>query len=118
MSKTAVQVDLVDQAEEKNTMRFVAVLNDGRLHSDEMYGFAREWGSRGDRTLYPFVLTDEDGDRETYLAEWGSDDESHVTLHFGPRTLLPGQLVTRVDVHEGQPEQSLYRIESITSMLD
>tara|TARA_R110000796_G_scaffold141407_5_gene257801 strand:- start:10548 stop:10799 length:252 start_codon:yes stop_codon:yes gene_type:complete len=83
-----------------------------------MYGYAQEWGSQGERTLYPFILTDEDGAKELYLAEWGSDDESHVTLRFALRPLQAGQLVDRTDIIDGQPLQSVYHIERILSLLD
>lgn len=118
MSKKAVRVELVDQADANNIMRFVAVLNEGWLFSEEMFGYAQEWGVEGDRTLYPFILTDEDGTKETYVAEWGAGDSSQVFVKFAPRALETGQGITRVDVIDGRVEESIYRIESIQSLLD
>lgn len=117
MSKQAVQIDLVHLAEEKETMRIIAILQKGRLHSSEMYGYVRDWTEAGLST-YPFILTDEGTDNMKYLAEWGYGDKSHITVNFADRPLKVGQEVIRTDTVSGKSENYAYHIVNITSLLN
>ncbi|KSQ21738.1 hypothetical protein APB26_32675 [Pseudomonas aeruginosa] len=124
MTKTAVQVDLLylekegEKGQENQTLRFQAVLLDGKLTSPEMYCHLYEWNSN--RQVYevqPGILTDEDGSCRQYLGEWGYGDKSDVTFEFLDRPLAVGQEITRTDRENGETHKYIYRITAITDLL-
>lgn len=120
MEKQAVRVDLVELEDSQSTMRFVGVLTAGKLASDEMFGFTREWSTEtGDYSLFPVVLASDNDAHTVYVAEWGSaGGDYNVEFRFVDRPLAVGQQIVRVDIVEGQPMESVYKIETIRSLLD
>lgn len=124
MTKTAVQVDLLylekegEKGQENQTLRFQAVLQDGKLASPEMYCHLYEWNnSRLTYEVQPGILTDEDGNYRQYLGEWGYGDKSDVTFEFLDRPLEVGQEITRTDRENGETHKYIYRITAITDLL-
>lgn len=114
-SNQPVQIDLEYTADRKSVMRLVALIGqDGRLWSDEMYGYAKERADEKERlTLYPFVLIDMTGEHRWFQAEWGNDDPTATLIDFKGRPLAVGHEVERVDTFQGQDERSVYSITSI-----
>jgi hypothetical protein len=118
MAKTAVAIDLVYADNERETFRVHAILRDGRLHSPEMYGHLREWSHDGALAIYPGILTDETGENLLYTGEWGHGDSSQVTFRFPNHPLSIGQEVIRTDTDSGVETAYVYRVVSITNLLD
>ncbi|SFI24657.1 hypothetical protein [Modicisalibacter xianhensis] len=114
-SHMPVRIDLKYKADPKCVMRFVAVLNqDGRLQTDEMYGYANERSDPNEPlTLYPLILKDVSEEYRQYQAEWGYGDSTETVIDFLDRPLAEGQEVERVDLSEGIEERSVYIITSI-----
>lgn len=117
MTKTAVQIDLIDLNDVRDKMRIHAILSDGKLASDEMYFHVYESREDGTREYQFGRLTDEDGTGRTYSAEWGCGDESSATFDFLDRPLAVGQQVTRTDVRDGERIVFTCEIESIIDLL-
>ncbi|EMG2118073.1 hypothetical protein ACV344_29690 [Pseudomonas aeruginosa] len=117
MTKTAVQVELVYIENEKETLRFHAVLQDGKLASPEMYCHLYELNAKNSYEVQPGILHAEDGNFRRYQGEWGYDDTSDVTIEFLDRPLEVGQEITRTDKSDGLKYTSIYRITGITDLL-
>lgn len=117
MTKTAVQVELVYIENEKETLRFHAVLQDGKLSSPEMYFHLYELNNQNNYEVQPGILHDEDGNCRRYQGEWGYDDTTDMTIEFLDRPLHVGQEITRTDKSDGLKYTSIYRITAITDLL-
>lgn len=110
-----VRIDLEYKADRKCVMRLVAVVNgQGRLQTDEIYGYAKERCYPSESlTLYPLLLTNAADGYRQYQAEWGNGESTETIIDFLDRPLAEGQEIERVDTSEGVPERSVYTITSI-----
>jgi len=116
MSKQVVKIELAYVSDPKQIMKFVGVLDSGRLTQDEMYGIAREYQD-GSLNHYPFILEAETDECEDFTVSWGYYNNDTVKITFAPRPLLVGQEVIRTDYDEKQPSETTYKIVEITVLI-
>lgn len=118
MSKQVVEVVLEYIDDPKQILKFVGVLEAGRLSSVEMYGYAMEYQD-GSAKLnhYCCTLEAESDDCLEYTISWGFYNEDVVKIEFAPRPVLVGQQVVRTDYDEKQASTTTYKIQSITSLI-
>lgn len=117
MSKQAVQVELAYVDDPKQVMKFVGVLEGGRLTSVEMFGYASEYeDGSAHRKTFPFIMDAQTDDCLQYTVSWGAYNEAKVDVEFAPRPLMLGQEVIRTDYEEKKPDKAFYKILSITPL--
>lgn len=118
MSKQAVEIVLEYIDDAKQIVKFVGVLDAGRLSSVEMYGFAMEY-QEGSALLnhYCCTLEAESDDCLEYTISWGFYNEDVVKIEFAARPVLVGHQVIRTDYDEKQPTTTIYKVQSITPLI-
>lgn len=118
MSKQVVEIVLEYIDDPKQILKFVGVLDAGRLSSIEMYGYAKEYQD-GSPALnhYCCMLEAESDDCLEYAISWGFYNEDVVKIEFAARPVLVGQQVVRTDYDEKQASTTIYKIRSVTSII-
>ena len=118
MTKQAVEIVLEYIEDAKQIVKFVGVLDAGRLASVEMFGLAMEYQDGLPRlNHYCCTLEAQSDNCLEYTICWGFYNEAEVKLNFTERPLLVGHQVIRTDYDDLQPTTTIYKVRSITPLI-